>query len=422
MKPSWSNESALAWLQRSRGHLASTLANLDGSPRSAANAFLCKTHVDGEQQKQQDGTGIVFIDEVFRYHHSHVHRSSSSNNNISNDNMVVFEIAGRHETGKTTTLLALAASYLVKTSPDKQQQAFPTIEPSNSLWNPHENARDSWSPEDKVEPPSIIILDSDYGVHIPHLVSTIRAAVLHKWQTQEHPCSQPDQQHLFATTANLSNNAMNTNPFDIHGKEEYLMAYRLEDEVAHLLSRIHLVRIQTKDDFSIVFELLRHALDQARQVQHNQQYARSPGDERLSNKESYSATTAYSTRVSSSSLLKPSMLAAPPMLIIDSINAFEQRDRILSDGGVSSTNDFLRQLNRLIRSYPELIVFASRMVFSSGSSTSTNDLWKRMVTHSVALERVLPSPRLKNEFDFVAVSSKPRLTVPFSMSTGRIIC
>ena len=111
------------------------------------------------------------------------------------------------------------------------------------------------------------------------------------------------------------------------------------------------------------------------------------------------------------------VFAAPPMLIIDSINTFEQSDKIQSDYGIPGTNDCIRQFQRLLST--NVICFASRII---SNTNNYNELWKRTVTHTVTLERSNTNNSTCESYEFVALLPKPILaTVPFRIASGRII-
>lgn len=300
-------ESARSWLDRSRRFVAKALEELDGSPRSSAHAFLCRRC----PAAGGGGTGVAFVDCML----------ALKNERINN---VIFEIAGRPETGKTLTLLALAASYLVQTGNRPNNISYGGD--PNRLW------------------PPVIILDTDYGIHMPYIVNALQSAILlQKSQTR-------DQCQVQST---------------------------MELEISFHLGRIHLVPLPSKEDIPFLLELLRPML------------------------------------------LSHSVFDAPPMLIIDAINSFESCDKIQPDGGIPSTHEFMRQLDRLIQAcQQDILIFASRIV-SSNASAATSDLWKRRVTHSVTLER----RNYSTNNDFVAIfpTTTNQPSIPFRIESGRIV-
>lgn len=180
-------ESARSWLDRSRHFVAKALEELDGSPRSVAHAFLCRHR---PTSTTPSGTGVAFVDCML---------------SIKNErrDSVIFEIAGRPDTGKTWTLLVLAASYLVQTA-----SAHPNrIDGGNStLW------------------PPVIILDAECGIHMPHLIHALQSAILLRNSPSE----------------------------DVQSA--------LQQEIAFHLGRVHWVPLPTKEDIPLLLEVMRPAL------------------------------------------------------------------------------------------------------------------------------------------------------------------
>jgi archaellum biogenesis ATPase FlaH len=240
-------------------------------------------------------------------------------------------------------------------------------------------------------PPLVIVLDADYGINI-------------------------DQISKYAQTA-----VMRTDDSYLYKDEAHMAAL-----VSSILSRLHITRVDDTSDFFTVFELVRHALDQDA-------------------KEAEAAwnSAAGSTQSHQSKLKKfPAKARAPPMLIIDTLNAFELCDRMLPDETrQSGYNDYMRQLQRLVKAHPPLIIFACRMIFansdynnrySSFSSISTSDPWNRMMTHRITLERTTDQIRAGNygdssKFDFVARLGHPSspqyqkgLVIPFTISPAGV--
>jgi hypothetical protein len=303
-------ESARSWLDRSRHFVAKAIEELDGSPRSVAHAFLCRRRLTSTTRS---GTGVAFVDCMLSIKNEH--RSN-----------VIFEIAGRPETGKTWTLLVLAASYLVQTATRPNR-------------NGGENS-DVWPP--------VIILDAECGMHMPHLINALQSAIL---VVQRLPSSE-DHGHVQSA---------------------------IQQEIAFHLGRVHWVPLTTKEEIPLLFEVMRPAL------------------------------------------LSKSAFDAPPMIIIDAINSFESSDKIQPDLGVPSTHEVMRQLDRLLQAcQQDIIIFASRIITSNASSTTT-DLWKRrFVTQTVTLERHNDTTS-QNEFVAIFPSTAKHSPLPFRIEFGRIV-
>lgn len=175
---------------------------------------------------------------------------------------------------------------------------------------------------------------------------------------------------------------------------------QIEDTVARLLGRVHIAR--PHDNLGLVanLESLRHVLDGAE----------------CSSFAHYSDTNVQFKR------------AAPLMILFDSLNAFEFRDRMLEElngsrrNGLSGSMDVLRQLQRL-QSNHSVVVFATRHQRKTTGNKIGNTLWGKSVTHRVCLDRAKPgTSEASAGFDFVALSHNPETVIPFSVTLGGIVC
>ena len=130
---SWS-ESAYDWLLRSQQQQAHVAVPHD--PSSAAWAFT--------RPSERNGTGIAFVDAPLK-------------NMQTNDALPVVEIRGSHRTGKTWTLITLAARFVTET----RSSRFPS-EPDTAI----------------EELPQVVILDSNQDALAPGLFYAVRSALL----------------------------------------------------------------------------------------------------------------------------------------------------------------------------------------------------------------------------------------------------
>jgi hypothetical protein len=105
-------------------------------PSSAAWAFV--------RSSAKTGTGTAFID------------AALSKNQISS--LPIIELRGRHRTGKTATLITLAARFVADTRPSRFQRAQ--------------------EDEEQKELPQAVILDSNLDFVAPRLLCAVRSALL----------------------------------------------------------------------------------------------------------------------------------------------------------------------------------------------------------------------------------------------------
>lgn len=129
---SWS-ESALDWLVRSQQIQARSSKPVD--PSSAAWAFV--------RPSEKNGTGTAFVDAALTKH--------------INGSIPIVEIRGGHRTGKTATLITLAAKFVAETRP--------------SRFNEKEA-------DTRQELPQVVIFDSNLDMTPSRLLCSVRSALL----------------------------------------------------------------------------------------------------------------------------------------------------------------------------------------------------------------------------------------------------
>mmetsp|Transcript_8199 Transcript_8199/g.14845 ORF Transcript_8199/g.14845 Transcript_8199/m.14845 type:complete len:283 (-) Transcript_8199:133-981(-) len=127
-------ESAYDWLVRSQKIQVRSSVPVD--PSSAAWAFV--------RSSAKTGTGTAFID------------AALSKNQISS--LPIIELRGRHRTGKTATLITLAARFVADTRPSRFRRAQ--------------------EDEEQKELPQAVILDSNLDFVAPRLLCAVRSALL----------------------------------------------------------------------------------------------------------------------------------------------------------------------------------------------------------------------------------------------------
>jgi len=83
--------------------------------------------------------------------------------------------------------------------------------------------------------------------------------------------------------------------------------------------------------------------------------------------------------------------------------------------GVSGKNDFYRHLSNFITKHKNIILLGLT------SSTYNNDLWNKLITHKVYLQRVKSGTIEEKEgFEFVACIEND--IIPFSIGNSGILC
>lgn len=132
-RKSWS-ESALDWLIRSQQIQARSSVPVD--PSSAAWAFV--------RPSEKNGTGTAFVDAALT---KNVHGS-----------IPIVEIRGGHRTGKTATLITLAARFVAETRPSRFRSEGETRETG--------------------ELPQVVIFDSNVDMMASRLLCAVRSALL----------------------------------------------------------------------------------------------------------------------------------------------------------------------------------------------------------------------------------------------------
>ena len=221
---SWT-ESAFDWWQRSNRARAVSSAAPPTDPASAAWAF-CRPI---SSSRAAAGTGIAFIDAALLRQQQQQRMPVSS--------LPVIDIRGGESTGKTWTMLSLAARFAVATRPSQFND--PAI--SNNNYYETENAAENHN----VLLPQVIILDSKYDVTIPKLSYAVRSTLLRKMSSSTQ---QPDDD----------------DPHNITQQQED-SATAFERDMKDCLSRIHVGTIDDGDlaGWVPLLECIRHQLTEA---------------------------------------------------------------------------------------------------------------------------------------------------------------
>lgn len=165
-------ETAHEWFLRSQRARAAHHTAPPKDPSAAAWAF-CRppsSSSSSTSHYQGGGTGISFVDAALRRDtHSLVQQHHQQQQSLP-----VVDLRGASDTGKTWTVLSLAARFAVATRPSQfashQQQAWSNIlgQGDDSLFQPPPLL------------PQVLVLDSQYNVTLPKLVYAVRSMLLRR--------------------------------------------------------------------------------------------------------------------------------------------------------------------------------------------------------------------------------------------------
>ena len=151
-------ETAYEWFQRSqRARIARSVAP-PTNPTAAAWAFCRPSTATTSSSSASFGTGIAFVDAALQrrvFHPQHQQQQQ----------LPVVDIRGSTDTGKTWTIISLAARFVVATR--KSQFLVAT-------GHPPQREDDGWIP------PQVIVFDSQCNVTLPKLVYAVRSLLLRR--------------------------------------------------------------------------------------------------------------------------------------------------------------------------------------------------------------------------------------------------
>jgi hypothetical protein len=213
---SWT-ESAYDWWQRSkRQHSCATASPKD--PGTAAWAFCRPTSANG-------GTGIAFVDSALRrqrqQHGVATTTAIAVGATTSHCSLPVVDIRGDSFTGKTWTVVSLAARFAVAT----RQSQFPEVQEDDSL------------------SPQVILLCSNYDVTVPKLSYAVRSMLLRKLSSSQVEGTAASQEC--------------TDPSEV-----------FESDMNDCLSRIHIATAEDLSGWVPVLETIRQQLSQPASTDH----------------------------------------------------------------------------------------------------------------------------------------------------------
>jgi hypothetical protein len=380
---SWTTETALEWWERSQQQKSQRCycrrnnnndRDADGQPPNdasvAAYKFCCPTSTDHES-----GTGISYIDAaltdpplttttttttISEQQDTGDHNIRHWDGTQRKTNLPVIDISGDSGTGKTWTLLTLAARFVVRTR-------------SSSLYPPHHiRSGRTVAAEDDTTPPSpqVILFDSKYEVSVSKLAQIVQSMLL------KIPISDDD----------------------VDEKEDAIAI--LENDMVDCLRRIH---ITTTDDMSgwvPILETLRHSLLSPPPTTHPHHQPQPPPhpvmmtlilwDDFLS--EPILTAAATTTTTSSAAAVSSTSFSS-----LDPILQQQQQLPKIMTGATTVTAirmDVVRQLERLLLECPVFLVTTTSTANYSGTTTTKRrrrrtigrECWDRLVTHRIHLE------------------------------------
>ncbi len=306
------------------------------------------------------GTGISIIDSALAKETRRLGTSSRS---------LVFEMTGNRRSGKTTTLVAIAARYVASTTNsffrdllvEREANKSAAADGEDELNNrPSKRQRrhgnNSQSTQSVIEP-RIVILDIDYCVNPIKLMLAVREAVLRRFHEtsvarkwiRELKASNNAQGGVVTGTSTRMEEDSETHLYDELSAREKKM---IERTIASCLGRINIVQPRDFTYLSLVATLegLRQSLDNERN--HNIQKQ------------------------------------APTLIMIDSMSTLDASTQFQeslpakgSHSGLSDRNEFYRQLIRLRDSHEVAIIGTS--VTTAGRCS----IWDKIVTHRVLIEK-----------------------------------
>lgn len=292
---------------------------------------------------------------------------------------LVFEMTGSRRSGKTTTLVAIAARYVASTTNslfrddledyEEAKSSTATADGEGEINQNHRPSKrqkrhgnNNLQTTQSVIEPRIVILDIDHCINPIKLMLAVREAVLRRFH--ETSLARKWIRELKANNGNAQGDVTGTARMEDDSEEAQLndelsLSARekkmIERAIASCLGRINIVQPRDFTYLSLVATLegLRQSLDHARN--HNKQKQ------------------------------------APTLIMIDSMSTLDASTQFQenlpakkgSHSGLSDRNEFYRQLIRLRDSHEVAIIGTSL-------TTATRcSIWDKIVTHRVSIEKGL---------------------------------
>mmetsp|Transcript_6624 Transcript_6624/g.10106 ORF Transcript_6624/g.10106 Transcript_6624/m.10106 type:complete len:470 (+) Transcript_6624:59-1468(+) len=304
------------------------------------------------------GTGISFIDSVLA---REIRRQGTSSCSL------VCEMTGSRRSGKTTTLVAIAARYVASTTNsffydllECEAKSTATGEVGDLNQRPSKRQRrhgkNSQSSQSVIEP-RVVILDIDHCVNPIKLMLTVREAVLRRFH--ETSAARKWVRELKANNNAQGGNARGTTNMEedpeaqLYDELSAREKKMIERTITSCLGRINIVQPRDFTYLSLVATLegLRQSLDHEKK-DNNQKQA-------------------------------PTLIMVDSMSTLDSSTQFQESLPAAkgSYSGLSDRNEFFRQLIRLRDAHEVAII---------GTSLTTAGrcrIWEKIVTHRVSIEK-----------------------------------
>jgi hypothetical protein len=315
------SENALSWFLRSRQQrkqerqLVQTAKPTD--PASAAWAFF------------RCGTGIPFVDESLRLcqhyqNHNYHYQQQQHHQQQFAHRLPVLEIRDdKGKTGKTRTLLSLAARFVVSTRPS----LF-----SNNATNKDTTTSSTGTTEQAVSPPpppQVIVLDSTLDMTPLKLAYAVSSQLLRQYN--------PETSSASSSPSTPNGGAHYGNHDKQHNDET--MTSSLEQEIQACLSRIQMVHVDDMTEWVPVLESLCWDLSQAQR--HEPSSQQQPVQRRSEHSNSSMIPTVPAT-------------ATPTLLLWDGFLSEPTRDV------AGSRMEVIRQLTRLLQECPNVGLMYTR--------------------------------------------------------------
>ena len=300
------------------------------------------------------GTGISIVDAMLS---SETRRSSSS---------LVFEMTGNRRSGKTTTLVAIAARYVASTTNSFFCEVFEADLPKKTDFDidqehhqrPPKRLRRQESnyvqTSKPLNEPRVVILDIDLCMDPIKLMLAIRAAVLRRFY--ETSTARAWIRDLSANNSAAGSSTVTNKEQEAHLHDDLLSSREqklIESAIATCLGRINVVQPRDFSYLSLVATLegLRQSLDHNKHDNRQKQ--------------------------------PPTLIMIDSISTLDSLTQFQESLPAAngSHSGLSDRNEFFRQLIRLCDSHAVAII---------GTSLTTSgrcSIWEKMITHRVSFER-----------------------------------
>jgi len=163
-------ETAYEWFQRSQRARVAHSAAPPKDPTAAAWTFSRPSSTTG-------GTGLAFVDAALRRDNVH--------------NLPVVDVRGASGTGKTWTMVSLAARFAVATRPSQF-----VLRPRPNHDGYEDDADDDADGSQQQPLPQVIVLDSQYNLTLSKLTYAVRSMLLRRMSSSETMTTQDNEEEM----------------------------------------------------------------------------------------------------------------------------------------------------------------------------------------------------------------------------------